>query len=144
MGCAVNDRQEWRDNMAWLTPTAADLPSCTNTPKCASFAVKVANDAGHPYYDATWLLGEVYAGRSIIDACRTPRGIGKADKEALAHLHPQRLGAAVLKAIAERNQLDTKEVDDVIWGTSTQVDKQGADLGRMAALDADTILSRAA
>jgi acetyl-CoA C-acetyltransferase len=72
----------------------------------------------------------------IIDACRTPRGIGKVDKGALAHLHPQRLGAAVLKAIAERNQLDTKEVDDVIWGTSTQVDKQGADLGRMAALDA--------
>ncbi len=72
----------------------------------------------------------------IIDACRTPRGIGKADKGALAHLHPQHLGATVLKAIAERNRLDTKEVDDVIWGTSTQVDKQGADLGRMAALDA--------
>jgi acetyl-CoA C-acetyltransferase len=72
----------------------------------------------------------------IIDACRTPRGIGKTDKGALAHLHPQHLGAAVLKAIAARNQLDTKDIDDVIWGTSTQVDKQGADLGRMAALDA--------
>jgi acetyl-CoA C-acetyltransferase len=72
----------------------------------------------------------------IIDACRTPRGIGKIGKGALAHLHPQQLGATVLKAIAERNHLDTKEVDDVIWGTSTQVDKQGADLGRMAALDA--------
>jgi acetyl-CoA C-acetyltransferase len=72
----------------------------------------------------------------IIDACRTPRGIGKVDKGALAHLHPQQLGAVVLRAIAARNHLDTKEVDDVIWGTSTQVDKQGADLGRMAALDA--------
>jgi acetyl-CoA C-acetyltransferase len=72
----------------------------------------------------------------IIDACRTPRGIGKVDKGALAHLHPQRLGATVLKAIADRNNVDTKEIDDVIWGTSTQVDKQGADLGRMAALDA--------
>jgi acetyl-CoA C-acetyltransferase len=72
----------------------------------------------------------------IIDACRTPRGIGKAGKGALAHMHPQHLGAAVLKAIAARNQLDTKDIDDVIWGTSTQVDKQGADLGRMAALDA--------
>jgi acetyl-CoA C-acetyltransferase len=51
-------------------------------------------------------------------------------------MHPQHLGAAVLKAIAARNQLDTKDIDDVIWGTSTQVDKQGADLGRMAALDA--------
>jgi acetyl-CoA C-acetyltransferase len=72
----------------------------------------------------------------IIDAVRTPRGIGKVGKGALAHMHPQHLGAAVLKAIAARNHLDTKEVDDVIWGTSTQVDKQGADLGRMAALDA--------
>jgi acetyl-CoA C-acetyltransferase len=72
----------------------------------------------------------------IIDACRTPRGIGKVGKGALAHLHPQHLGAVVLRAIAARNHLDTKEVDDVIWGTSTQVDKQGADLGRMAALDA--------
>jgi acetyl-CoA C-acetyltransferase len=72
----------------------------------------------------------------IIDAVRTPRGIGKAGKGALAHLHPQHLGAAVLKALAERNQLATEEVDDVIWGTSTQVDKQGADLGRMAALSA--------
>jgi acetyl-CoA C-acetyltransferase len=72
----------------------------------------------------------------IIDACRTPRGIGKVDKGALAHLHPQHLGATVLKALAERNHLDTGEVDDIIWGTSTQVDKQGADLGRMAALDA--------
>jgi acetyl-CoA C-acetyltransferase len=72
----------------------------------------------------------------IIDACRTPRGIGKVGKGALAHLHPQHLGATVLKAIAARNHLETQEVDDVIWGTSTQVDKQGADLGRMAALDA--------
>jgi acetyl-CoA C-acetyltransferase len=72
----------------------------------------------------------------IIDACRTPRGIGKAGKGALAHLHPQHLAAGVLKALAERNSLDTKAIDDVIWGTATQVDKQGADLGRMAALDA--------
>ncbi len=72
----------------------------------------------------------------IIDACRTPRGIGKIGKGALAGLHPQRLGAAVLKAIAERNGVHTADVDDVIWGTSAQVDKQGADLGRMAALDA--------
>jgi acetyl-CoA C-acetyltransferase len=72
----------------------------------------------------------------IIDACRTPRGIGKVGKGALADIHPQQLGAAVLKAIAERNALNTAEVDDVIWGTSSQRGKQGADLGRMAALDA--------
>ena len=72
----------------------------------------------------------------IIDACRTPRGIGKAGKGALADLHPQHLAATVLRAIAERNGLDTSTVDDVIWSTSTQKGKQGGDLGRMAALDA--------
>ncbi len=72
----------------------------------------------------------------IIDACRTPRGIGKVGKGALAHLHPQHLAATVLKALAERNSLNTADVDDIIWGTSSQVAAQGADLGRMAALDA--------
>jgi acetyl-CoA C-acetyltransferase len=72
----------------------------------------------------------------IIDACRTPRGIGKVGKGALAAIHPQQLGATVLKALAERNDLNTADVDDIIWGTSSQRGKQGADLGRMSALDA--------
>ncbi len=58
----------------------------------------------------------------IIDAVRTPRGIGKVGKGALAHLHPQHLAATV--------------VDDIIWSTSMQKGKQSGDLGRMAALDA--------
>ena len=72
----------------------------------------------------------------IIDACRTPRGIGKVGKGKLSNHHPQHLAATVLKAIAERNKLNTAEVDDIIWSTSTQRGKQGGDLGRMAALDA--------
>ncbi len=72
----------------------------------------------------------------IIDAVRTPRGIGKVGKGALAEIHPQRLGATVLKALAERNDIKTHEVDDIIWGTSSQRGKQGGDLGRMSALDA--------
>jgi acetyl-CoA C-acetyltransferase len=72
----------------------------------------------------------------IIDACRTPRGIGKYGKGALHKVHPQQLGACVLKALAERTGIDTAEVDDIIWGTSAQVGMQGGDLGRMAALDA--------
>ena len=72
----------------------------------------------------------------IIDAARTPRGIGKVGKGALADIHPQQLAASVLAAIAERNNLNTAEVDDIIWGTSSQRGKQGGDLGRMAALDA--------
>ena len=72
----------------------------------------------------------------IIDAVRTPRGIGKPGKGALSHLHPQHLAATVLKAIKERNNLDTATVDDIVWSTSTQKGKQGGDLGRMAALSA--------
>ena len=72
----------------------------------------------------------------IIDAVRTPRGIGKQGKGALSHLHPQHLGATVLKALVDRNGFETSEVDDIVWGTSSQVSEQSGDLGRMAALDA--------
>jgi len=72
----------------------------------------------------------------IIDAVRTPRGTGKPGKGALSNLHPQHLAATVLSALRERNGLDTKDVDDVIWGTSAQKGTQGGDLARMAALDA--------
>ncbi len=72
----------------------------------------------------------------IIDAVRTPRGIGKHPKGALSQIHPQRLGSTVLKALAERNSLNTAEIDDVIWGTSSQRGTQSCDLGRMSALDA--------
>jgi acetyl-CoA C-acetyltransferase len=72
----------------------------------------------------------------IIDACRTPRGIGKAGKGALAGIHPQQLGATVLKALAERTGINTADVEDIIWGTSSQRGQQSGDLGRMAALDA--------
>ena len=72
----------------------------------------------------------------IIDACRTPRGIGKQGKGSLAHLHPQHLGSTVLKALKERNGFDTADVDDVVWGTSSQVMEQSGDIGRMSALDA--------
>jgi acetyl-CoA C-acetyltransferase len=73
-------------------------------------------------------------GALIIDAVRTPRGGGKWGKGSLSHLHPQHLGATVLRALAERNRLDTTQVDDVIFSTSAQRGKQGGDIGRMAAL----------
>ena len=72
----------------------------------------------------------------IIDTARTPRGIGRIGKGALADIHPQQLAATTLRAIAERNNINTADVDDVIWGTSSQYGKQSRDLGRMAALDA--------
>ncbi len=72
----------------------------------------------------------------IIDAIRTPRGIGKMGKGALSKMHPEHLAAAVLAALKERNNLNTAEVDDVIWGVSGQIGLQAGDIGRMAALDA--------
>ena len=72
----------------------------------------------------------------IIDAVRTPRSIGKVGKGALSHMHPQHLAATVLKALKDRNGLDTADVDDIIWGCSAQAGLQGGDMGRMAALDA--------
>jgi acetyl-CoA C-acetyltransferase len=72
----------------------------------------------------------------IIDAARTPRGVGKIGKGALADVHPQQLLSTVLKKLVERNGLDTKDVDDVIAGCGTQTGKQGACIARMAALDA--------
>jgi acetyl-CoA C-acetyltransferase len=72
----------------------------------------------------------------IIDAVRTPRSIGKMGKGALSVMHPEHLTATVMKAIAERNHLDTKDIDDVIWGVGAPMSKQGS-LARMGALDAD-------
>ena len=72
----------------------------------------------------------------IIDAARTPRGIGKAGKGALSHFHSGRLLAKVFENIEARNGLNTEDVDDIVVGCSTQVGNQGSDVGRMAALDA--------
>ena len=72
----------------------------------------------------------------IIDAVRTPRSIGKMGKGALSAMHPQHVAATVLKALKDRNKLNTADVDDIIWGTSAQMGQQGGDMGRMAALDA--------
>jgi acetyl-CoA C-acetyltransferase len=72
----------------------------------------------------------------IVDAVRTPRGIGKVGKGKLAHMHPHHLASTVLKAIRDRNDLETGDIDDIIWSTNAQRGKQANDLGRMAALDA--------
>ncbi len=72
----------------------------------------------------------------IVDHCRTPRGIGRIGKGALTNLHPQELGATVLRALRDRTGLDTGKVDDIIWGCSNQQNKQASDLGRMTALAA--------
>ena len=54
----------------------------------------------------------------IIDTVRTPRSIGKMGKGALSTMHPEHLSASVLAALRDRNNINTAEVDDVVWGVS--------------------------
>ncbi|MDD2051093.1 acetyl-CoA C-acetyltransferase [Pseudomonas putida] len=72
----------------------------------------------------------------IFDAIRTPRGKGKADG-ALYSVKPVNLLAGLLKALQQRNCLDTREVDDIVLGCVTPVGDQGADIAKTAALVAD-------
>jgi acetyl-CoA C-acetyltransferase len=72
----------------------------------------------------------------IVDAVRTPRGIGKPGRGSLSEIHPQRLLGTVFRALQDRNHLDTAAVDDVAVGCSSQIGKQAACIGRMAVLDA--------
>lgn len=72
----------------------------------------------------------------IYDAIRTPRGKGKSTGS-LHELSPIKLASKTLKRIKERNNLDTKLIDDVILGCVHPVNEQGSDIARIAVLDAD-------
>jgi hypothetical protein len=67
----------------------------------------------------------------IVDAVRTAGGKRGGR---LAGVHPVDLGAAVFDAIADRNDFDTKAIDDVITGCVSQGGQQTMDLGRNAVL----------
>lgn len=72
----------------------------------------------------------------IFDAVRTPRGRGKKDG-ALYSVKPVSLVAGLLRALEQRNQLDTRQVDDIVLGCVTPVGDQGADIAKTAAMVAD-------
>ncbi len=72
----------------------------------------------------------------IYDAVRTPRGRGRKDG-ALHEVTPIELAATALRAIRDRNRLDTALVDDVVLGVVDPVGEQGACIARVAALCAD-------
>lgn len=69
----------------------------------------------------------------IVDAVRTPGGRRNGK---LSSWHPADLGAHVLKALADRNNLDPALVDDVITGCVMQVGQQSLNIGRNAVLAA--------
>ena len=72
----------------------------------------------------------------IYDHVRSPRGRGKQDGS-LHAVTPIALTTQVLQALRDRNQLDTTLLDDVIMGCVAPVGEQGADIARVAALNAD-------
>jgi acetyl-CoA C-acetyltransferase len=71
----------------------------------------------------------------IYDAVRTPRGRGKASG-ALHSVTPIALAVTALEALRARNTLDTAGVDDVVLGCVEPVAEQGADIARLAVLQA--------
>ncbi|MGL5734316.1 MAG: acetyl-CoA C-acetyltransferase [Beijerinckiaceae bacterium] len=77
-------------------------------------------------------MGEAY----IYDAVRTPRGKGKADGS-LHEVTALKLSETTLRAIAARNNLDTKLVDDVVLGCVDPVGEAGGDIARASALVSD-------
>ncbi len=70
----------------------------------------------------------------IVDAIRTP--IGRSSWKGLekcgpmGHLSAIELASLPVKKIIERTKVDTREVEDVVWGCLSQIGEQGFNLGR--------------
>jgi acetyl-CoA C-acetyltransferase len=69
----------------------------------------------------------------IVDAARTPVGRSNGG---LAAAHPADLGAHVIRALVERNDLDPLAVEDVFFGCVDQLGPQAGDIARTAWLAA--------
>lgn len=72
----------------------------------------------------------------IYDAVRTPRGKGK-KSGSLHEITALSLATQALQGIRDRNELDTSDVDDVVLGCVSPVGEQGADIARVAVLNAE-------
>jgi acetyl-CoA C-acetyltransferase len=71
----------------------------------------------------------------IYDHIRSPRGRGRVNGS-LHGITPINLCTQVLSALRDRNKLDTSLLDDVAFGCVTPIGEQGADIARVAALNA--------
>ena len=72
----------------------------------------------------------------IYDHVRSPRGRGKVGGS-LNSITPMDLTTQVLCALRDRNDLDTSILDDVILGCVAPVGEQGANIARVAAINAN-------
>ncbi len=71
----------------------------------------------------------------IIEALRSPRGRGN-DKGALRSLRPVELLAGQLRALSQRTGVDSALIEDLLIGCVSQTGEQGANIAKMAALQA--------
>jgi acetyl-CoA C-acetyltransferase len=71
----------------------------------------------------------------IYDHVRSPRGRGKVGGS-LSAITPLNLSTQILTALRDRNDLDTALVDDVILGCTSPLGEQGANVARVAAINA--------
>lgn len=81
---------------------------------------------------ATSQAAEVY----IIEALRTPIGIGKPEVGDLYPVAPIDLAAEVLRELVRRAQIPAEHIQDVILGCVTPIGDQGANIARLATLQA--------
>jgi len=72
----------------------------------------------------------------IYDHVRSPRGRGKPNGS-LHSITPIELTTQVLASLRDRSNLDTSLIDDVVLGCVAPVGEQGADIARIAVLNAD-------
>jgi len=72
----------------------------------------------------------------IYDHVRSPRGRGK-QGGSLNSITPMNLTTQILAALRDRSKLDTSILDDVILGCVTPVGEQGANIARVAAINAN-------
>ena len=72
----------------------------------------------------------------IYDHVRSPRGRGK-QGGSLNPITPMDLTTQVLQGLRDRNELDTSILDDVILGCVAPVGEQGANIARVAVINAD-------
>jgi len=71
----------------------------------------------------------------IYDHVRTPRGRGKQDGS-LHEVPALHLASGTLTALRDRNELDTKLIDDVVLGCVDPIGEAGGNIARVAALHA--------
>lgn len=69
----------------------------------------------------------------IVDALRTPTGRRKGS---LSHIHAIDLGAHVLKALVERNDIPAEDYDDVVFGCVDTIGSQAGNIARTSWLAA--------